>query len=241
MDQGLARIQTIESKEDQIMTKPLNEKRFISGKQAQAAADKAGLAEGSYQIGKPEGEKMFAVIEMLHPALAAVKPVEGTRQDLELRITDLQAFIRDIKDEAGIAAAYETLNGMAAELTEAVVASLDEEIAIRATQIEADQQLNQAQVAGVADQKNGKLWIRASTILKPTKMVWVIADDMVAEARLNDRPAPTRKEVQDECVKRGIASGTARTQYQHWFKQQNESAAAPRAQIVDGKIVPPTK
>lgn len=89
-----------------------------------------------------------------------------------------------------------------------------------------------AQADRIADQlqtneqlPNGKVWVHKSSILKPTKQVWHIADEMVAAALAANRPAPTRKEVQDECVRRGIASGTARTQYQAWKKANDDSAA----------------
>ena len=59
--------------------------------------------------------------------------------------------------------------------------------------------------------KRSKVWIRQSTVEKPVKRVWAIADEMIAA-----NPSVTRKEVQAECVRRGIASGTARTQYQAW-------------------------
>lgn len=72
---------------------------------------------------------------------------------------------------------------------------------------------------------SGKTWVRKSTIEKPTKRVWHIADEMHAAAREAGKPAPSRKEVQDECVRRGIASGTARTQYQAWKKATDEAAA----------------
>lgn len=72
---------------------------------------------------------------------------------------------------------------------------------------------------------NGKVWVRKSSIEKPTKRVWDIADEMVRAAREAGQPMPSRKEVQDECVRRGIASGTARTQYQAWKKACDEAAA----------------
>lgn len=73
--------------------------------------------------------------------------------------------------------------------------------------------------------KTTKTWVHQSTILKPTKQVWHIADEMIASAKAAGRPVPSRKEVQDECVKRGVASGTARTQYQAWKKANDESRA----------------
>ncbi len=74
---------------------------------------------------------------------------------------------------------------------------------------------------------------RISTAEKPTKKVWAIADSM---------PGAKRKEVIEECVRQGIAYGTARTQYQHWFKCINDQKVAPIATIgADGKITMPGK
>lgn len=67
--------------------------------------------------------------------------------------------------------------------------------------------------------KRSKVWIRQSTVEKPVKRVWAIADEMIAA-----NPSVTRKEVQAECVRRGIASGTARTQYQAWSTARKQSA-----------------
>jgi hypothetical protein len=75
---------------------------------------------------------------------------------------------------------------------------------------------------------NGKLWVRLSSVERPVKRVWAIADEMIAAALAAGLPKPSRKEVQDECVARGIASGTARTQYQAW-KKANDSAKANEA------------
>lgn len=50
---------------------------------------------------------------------------------------------------------------------------------------------------------------RLSSVIRPTKMVWDIADSM---------PKASRKEVMEACVAAGIAYGTSRTQYQAWFK-----------------------
>lgn len=72
---------------------------------------------------------------------------------------------------------------------------------------------------------------RMSTIVLPTKKVWDIADKM---------PGAKRKDVIAACVQAGIAYGTARTQYQHWFKCTNDCKATPIATIgADGKIVAP--
>jgi len=92
---------------------------------------------------------------------------------------------------------------------------------------EADRLANAQQSAA---QVNGKEWIRISSVIKPVKFVWAVADEMNAAALAAGRPAPTRKEVQDECVRRGVASGTARTQYQAWKRSRdNDLANAEKA------------
>lgn len=58
---------------------------------------------------------------------------------------------------------------------------------------------------------------RESTIPTPTKMVFIIADRMVAEAVAAGQPAPRRKDVIKACEDAGVAHNTARTQYQHWY------------------------
>ena len=55
---------------------------------------------------------------------------------------------------------------------------------------------------------------RLSSVIRPTKMVWDIADSM---------PKASRKEVMEACVAAGIAYGTSRTQYQAWFKASQEA------------------
>lgn len=151
-------------------------------------------------------------------------------QEREGRIMDVRGLVSSARTLDDIAACYDALN--AAGLGEPVTTELDEEIGFRAAQIEADQQLNQVQVAAVSETKAGKPWIRASVAPKPTKLVWCIADSM---------PGASRKEVMEACVAQGVASGTARTQYQHWFKQKNDSANEPRATIVDGVLIPATR
>lgn len=56
----------------------------------------------------------------------------------------------------------------------------------------------------------------ASTITRPCKQVWHIADSM---------PGSQRKDVLAACVVQGIAYFTARTQYQQWQAVQREMAA----------------
>lgn len=214
------------------MSKSIYEKKYITEAKAVAAAEKAGLDLATHGI-VADG-KMFRVAE-----LAKLEAKVSPRQEFEAKIRELQAAIPLAKTQNEISNLYMDLNQLEGEgLSEAVVAELDEAIGHRAAQIEADAELNKAQIKANSDIKAGKPWVRASSVEKPTKMVWFIADEMYAKAEAAAQPMPSRKEVQDECVKRGIASGTARTQFQHWFKCRNESATAERAQIIDGKIVP---
>ncbi|GAO01828.1 hypothetical protein [Anaeromyxobacter sp. PSR-1] len=59
-----------------------------------------------------------------------------------------------------------------------------------------------------------------STVEKPTKAVWAMADEM-----RKANPQATRKEIVDECIRRGIAFYTARTQYQRWAKSKKPTNA----------------
>ena len=67
--------------------------------------------------------------------------------------------------------------------------------------------------------------VNASTVERPTKLVWHIADEMKAK-----NPNVRRKDVIAECIARGIANFTARTQYQQWFQVQKEMQARKAAQ-----------
>lgn len=121
--------------------------------------------------------------------------------------------------------------------------------ALMAQQALADEAANAALLQDRNEEAVAKgIWVHKSSAEKPTKKVWHIADAMFDNAehfaRENDRPVvyPTRTEVQNECVRQGIASGTARTQYQHWWKARNDAKVAPIATIgKDGKITMPGK
>lgn len=69
--------------------------------------------------------------------------------------------------------------------------------------------------------------LRKSSVEGPTKKVWAIAEDMFAA-----NPNTRRKDVIDECVKRGIAFYTARTQYQTW-SQLVKAAQAAESELAD--------
>lgn len=57
--------------------------------------------------------------------------------------------------------------------------------------------------------------VRESTVERPCKLVWHIADEMVGARR---------KDVLAACVARGVAFYTARTQYQLWLSIKNGTA-----------------
>lgn len=83
----------------------------------------------------------------------------------------------------------------------------------------------------VADQEEKKApvakadVVHESTVERPCKLVWHIADEMTAA-----NPAVRRKDVLAACVARGVAFYTARTQYQQWLGIQKEVAAREAAQ-----------
>lgn len=229
--------------------KSIFEKKYIAEKQAVAAADKAGLAEGSFEIRK-EG-KAFQVFEIMHAEMPAAPA--GKRQVTEALILALQARIAAAADHAELTAidseveAHYEKGTIEAAVCSALVRLISErsdaletpeaDEADEATDSPSDQEWAEMLAKGdqqaTKDQiteapKGGKEWIRASTVVKPTKMVWHVADEMIAAAIDAGKPLPSRKEVQDECVRRGIASGTARTQYQAW-KKANDNATANQA------------
>lgn len=237
--------------------KTIYEKRYITSKQAEAAATKAGFVEGSFFV-EQDHMKIGGATWMVkggHTAedIAAQEQAhlapQSARQETEDFIKRMQIAIEASLTDENLDACTKALNEREPKLEEAIFVALDEMIGKKreaielvALEIEAEEQANRAQIEGVSETKGGKLWIKASSVEKPTKMVWIIADEMCALAEELGRARPSRKEVQDECVRRGIASGTARTQYQHWFKTNHEALVAPRATIgADGKIVPPTK
>lgn len=214
--------------------KSIYEKRFINEAQAMKSAHAAGCTE-VIKDGKMWRVKTPAELTTIDA------PVQSARQAADAAIRELQEAIPECKDADCTAALLDRLNAIAKEfkLSEAVVAALDEAIGHRAAELEAEAQATQAQVAAAPGNKPG--WVHASSVLKPTKLVWVIADEMYAEAQNAGKPMPSRKEVQEECVRRGVASGTARTQFQHWFKVHNENPERATIDPTTGKIIPPAK
>lgn len=104
-----------------------------------------------------------------------------------------------------------------AEATEADIATMekqaDEQLA---------EQLNEEAAQAIEAPAKGKAKPEVkhkSDIERPTKTVWHIADEMSAA-----NPQVRRKDVIAECVRRGIAFYTARTQYQQWLATKNGTA-----------------
>lgn len=109
---------------------------------------------------------------------------------------------------------------------------VDEVEELRAAQAAADAKANDEQANAAPGSKYPAGWVHKSAVLKPVKRVWAIADEMIAA-----NPNVTRKEVQEECVRRGIASGTARTQYQAWKTARDAAAKnAERAAELSAKF-----
>lgn len=214
--------------------KSIYDKRFISEAQALKSAHAAGCTE-VIKDGKMWRVKTPAELTTIEA------PAQSARQAADAAIRELQGDITLARTLEHCASLLDRLNAIAKEfkLSESIVAALDEAIGHRAAELEAEAQATQAQVAAAPGNKPG--WVHASSVLKPTKLVWVIADEMYAEAQNAGKPMPSRKEVQDECVRRGIASGTARTQFQHWFKVHNENPERATIDPATGKIIPPAK
>lgn len=95
----------------------------------------------------------------------------------------------------------------------------DEEFA--AQQQKAEQAFDEAikaaqQAAPSAGSK--KIYIPRSSIIRPTKAAHALYEAMHAHAAAQQLPAPSRGECIAKAIERGIASGTAATQYQYWKK-----------------------
>jgi hypothetical protein len=111
---------------------------------------------------------------------------------------------------------------MAEEVEEPVEEFIEAEMEQQADE-QADERLNEEAAQAIEAPAKGKAKPevkRKSDIPRPSKTVWHIADEMVAA-----NPNVRRKEVIEECVRRGIAYYTARTQYQQWLTAVRNSTA----------------
>lgn len=103
------------------------------------------------------------------------------------------------------------------ESTEADIAAVEEQ-----ADEQLAEQLNEEAAQAIEAPAKGKAKPEVkhkSDIARPTKTVWHIADEMFAA-----NPQVRRKDVITECVHRGIAFYTARTQYQQWLATKNGTA-----------------
>lgn len=109
----------------------------------------------------------------------------------------------------------------AEEVEEPVEESIEAEMEQQADEQGAEQ-LNEEAAQAIEAPAKGKAKPEVkhkSDIARPTKAVWHIADEMFAA-----NPQVRRKDVIAECVRRGIAFYTARTQYQQWLATKNGTA-----------------
>lgn len=177
-------------------------------------------------------------------------PAMSKRQEIEAKIVSFQERIAAAQDQNELNSLCNDF--MAAEFEESVKGGLLHLMDARSTALlaaaepaptkeewdamvkeqeaEAARQANQAQATSG---KGKKEHVRASTAIKPTKLVWAIADEMNDQAAAEGKEAPTRAEVQAECVRRGVATGTARTQYQAWktARDNTQRNAAKAAEL----------
>lgn len=159
----------------------------------------------------------------------------------------LPVAILEAKAAAAEVVLEEKLLEAEAVISEALTALHDNDEAHAALEADGDEYLAgiQAKADKLANAQAANvdpLRPKVSTTELPTKKVWHIADEMMATNKAAGLAAPKRKEVIEECVRRGVAYGTARTQYQHWFKTMNDSASTPIAKInADGSISYPAK
>lgn len=117
--------------------------------------------------------------------------------------------------EAAQVAEVEIIAPVVAEIP--VITPVDEE---EAPQVADEESSVEADPAPAVKMTKVVTVANTSTIKSPTKAVWHIVDEMKAA-----NPAVRRKDVVAECIARGIATFTARTQYQLWFTVQKEMAA----------------
>lgn len=185
------------------MTKSIFEKAYLIKTQALNAAAKAvasgELVEGTFSL-EQEGKKWkivaieVATVEPIHPELAAAY----AQTDIDLGAVEPQST--DALIDEAIDVCQKAIGEIRENLDEENLAELDAGLA------KADREANASMGVDAAKP-------RISICERPTKKVWDIADSM---------PKASRKDVMAECVRQGIAYGTARTQYQAWFKASQE-------------------
>lgn len=195
--------------------KSIFEKSYMTANQAATAAHKAlGLdADQEYRIEKREIDGRWVVIAPVATEVAG-KPylvIGGGQYAWACEDADIKVY-----------------GNTEAEALEAYNAQLVFEADLKAPALPTNVDLGQALAESgesMDDLKDGDAKANASmglpsakprlsSVIRPTKMVWDIADSM---------PKASRKEVMEACVAAGIAYGTSRTQYQAWFKASQEA------------------
>ncbi len=180
---------------------------------AKAKAKEAGLNDGEFYIETSMDGKQFAwgrkvpVQEVMDKALDTRASAQAT---IDAELAKVQKTPgKGIKVEVVDAP---TLHVASVESTPAPVATPAAEPAPRAKRQSGDPV--KTKMPSWAKDKH------RSEMDSPTKSVWHIADEMVKA-----NPTVARKVIVQECVKRGIAYYTARTQVQLWKAAAIESAA----------------
>ena len=196
------------------MTKSIFEKAYITEKQCEAAIAKAFGDDAINYVAKKGDDRKWRVLE-----IPAVQPAPVVWSD--------EALIRNVMGESGCSRerAEEALAKLRAkqakakaeeEKTNLTLAEALEESGETIEELKDDSHnAAMAQADRIANASMGvdALKPRFSTCERPTKKVWHIADAM---------PGASRKAVMEECIRQGVSYGTARTQYQAWFKASQE-------------------
>lgn len=176
-------------------------KTYATKSNARRAAKQAGLTEEQFTIVEVDGKFGFEE--------AVKREVVTPRQQEENAIRALQEQVKNALSDLEIALARDAIEATE-NLAEAVrlglISILDGKRAKKKDKEEA--------MVGVPHTK-------ASSVILPVKTVWHIADEMFRKAEEAGEPQPRRKDVISECVQRGVAFYTARTQYQQWWLCRN--------------------
>ena len=178
--------------------------KFYSVKSsAHRAAKQAGLSKDQYTIVEEDGKFAYQPVE---------EQVQLTpRQVEEATLRDLQDRITHASGELQFATLKGEIEGLRGDLADSVFKALVNQLAEKIARTQEPAKV----------EKPKRVVNHNSSVERPVKRVWHIADEMFDAADAAKLPHPTRKEVVEECVRRGIAFYTARTQYQQWWQCRN--------------------
>jgi len=181
-------------------------KTYTAKSSAHRAAKQAGLTKEQYEVVEVDGQFGFKAIE----AETAEKPVAPIGAEFEGDAHDYRCPHCGTNLENGIGVHLQEVNGK-------VIKHKAFEYGCLACNGEFGPAIAE-EATKAAPNRKVEITNR-STIERPTKAVWHIADEMSAA-----NPQVRRKDVIAECVRRGIAFYTARTQYQQWLATKNGTA-----------------